>query len=74
MDHLKEREEALITTINHLEDQENWAKAHGHQDLARAPCYPKAYEGGGIMKYQVTTVSYRALRWCIHSHKILWVL
>lgn len=38
MDHLKEREEALITTINHLEDQENWAKAHGHPDLARALC------------------------------------
>jgi len=36
MKYLQQREEALTTTINHLVDQAEWARAHGHPDLARA--------------------------------------
>jgi hypothetical protein len=29
-------EEEYVTTLRHLEDQENWARAHGHPLLAKA--------------------------------------
>ena len=88
MKYLQKREDELIATINHLEDQENWAKAHGLPDLARAlsegarftlnqlEFVQKALKAlkDDVMKYQVTTVTLKAMRWCIHSHRVLWVL
>lgn len=33
---LQALEEEYVTTLRHLEDQENWARAHGHPLLAKA--------------------------------------
>jgi hypothetical protein len=36
LEQLQALEQEYVQTLNHLEDQENWAKAHGHPLLAKA--------------------------------------